>query len=52
MRESRVRGGVASWPSLAAVAVCGGFTLCENLPPEQCLVRGAGHSPSWGGAIR
>ena len=24
MRESRVRGGAAVWPSLAAVAVCGG----------------------------
>ena len=29
MRESRVRGGAASWPSLAAVAVCGGLQECN-----------------------
>ena len=29
VRESRVRGGAASWPSLAAVAVCGGVQECN-----------------------
>ena len=29
VRESRVRGGAASWPNLAAVAVCGGVQECN-----------------------
>ena len=29
VRESRMRGGAASWPSLAAVAVCGGVQECN-----------------------
>ena len=29
VRESRVRGGAASWPSLVAAAVCGGVQECN-----------------------
>ena len=29
VRESRVRGGAAIWPSLAAVAACGGVRECN-----------------------
>ena len=52
MRESRVRGGAASWPSLAAVAVCGGLQECNLNLAARVRVRGVwadspaiGHGP-------
>ena len=36
MRESRVRGGAASWASLAAVAVCGGAQGCNSAERAGC----------------
>ena len=36
LRESRVRGGAASWASLAAVAVCGGAQGCNSAERAGC----------------
>ena len=55
MRESRVRGGAASWPSLAAVAVCGGVqeynltarVVCEAWAGSPAI----GHGPEGKGAF-
>ena len=40
MRESRVRGGAATWPSLAAVAVCGGMQKRNDLAARAWAVGG------------
>ena len=45
VQESRVRGGAASWPSLAAVVVCGGVQSRRGMQSRgarTCRVRGVG----------
>ena len=36
VRESRARGGAASWASLAAVALCGGAQGCNSAERAGC----------------